>query len=268
MYKRPYMESSVFIAFIKGEMIDDHDCKAVVDSILAGAEDGTFPICTSSLTIAEVFKTKKSTPLTEKENEDLRPYFRAEYIRLIEVDRDIAEHANELCRIAASKPGAHKLRPNDAIHIACAERAGCDVLLSYDTDLTKQVHDSFSIQWPERIGPLLNFGPLELTEGEVATQGLLRLGSGSSTEMAEDDLTAFPTQAEGETKEADSAEPAIEPSEEAKLAVPIPVPSANNGAGTVQEEGSSGFKAPDPPVRSESLPDKTSDSGPSLAENL
>jgi hypothetical protein len=58
MYKKPYVESSAFIAFIKGELRDDgrHDCQRVMDSILEMAGRGKFLIYTSSLTIAEVFK--------------------------------------------------------------------------------------------------------------------------------------------------------------------------------------------------------------------
>jgi hypothetical protein len=65
------------------------------------------------------------------------------------VDRDIAERANELCRLQTITPGVKQLRPNDAIHLACAERANCEVLLSYDKDLTQQKHDSISIEWPQ-----------------------------------------------------------------------------------------------------------------------
>ena len=50
--------------------IGGDDRKAFVDAILKAAEDGDFPICTSSLTIAEAFKTKSSTTLTDKESED------------------------------------------------------------------------------------------------------------------------------------------------------------------------------------------------------
>jgi hypothetical protein len=78
MYKRPYVESSVFIAYIKGEVINGQDRKAVVDAILKAAEEGDFPICTSSLTIAKVFKTKNTTRLTGKECEDLRPILSGE----------------------------------------------------------------------------------------------------------------------------------------------------------------------------------------------
>lgn len=150
MYRRPYVESSVFIAFIKGELRDEdkHDCKQIMDSIIEAANRGKFQIHTSSLTIAEVFKKKNASPLTLQENEDLRPYFRESYIQIIEVDRAISERANELCRTASTDA---PLRPNDAVHIACAERAQCEILLTYDVGMIKQVHDTIAIRWPEPI---------------------------------------------------------------------------------------------------------------------
>ena len=73
MYRRPYVESSVFIAFIKGEMREEHDCKTVFETILDAARDGDFAIYTSALTIAEVYRNKRDgVELTPKENEDLR----------------------------------------------------------------------------------------------------------------------------------------------------------------------------------------------------
>lgn len=149
IYRRPYIESAVFIAFIKGELRDDgkHDCKQIMDSILKVAVRGRFQVYTSSLTIAEVFKKKNINSLTIQENEDLRPYFREPYIQLIEVDRAISERANELCRVA---PQETPLRPNDAVHIACAERAECETLLTYDKGMINHGHPTIAIEWPQQ----------------------------------------------------------------------------------------------------------------------
>src|SRR5438876_1216538 len=106
-YRKPYIESSVFIAYIKGEMRGpnlDQDAKKILDSILDAANNGDFSIVTSTLTIAEVYKKKDEATLTDGENESLLPYFREGYIDLVEVDRDVGERANEICR-------THK--PND-----------------------------------------------------------------------------------------------------------------------------------------------------------
>lgn len=158
-YDKPYVESSVFIAYIRGEKkkkkgdSEVHDCKAIFDSILDAAKRGEFKIYTSTLTLAEVFK-KKGDPrsLTEQENEDLRPYFREEYIQLIEVDRDIGERGNELCRTDKRVDYRKPLRPNDGVHVACAERAGCSVILAYDPDFSEYKHESIPVEWPKMLG--------------------------------------------------------------------------------------------------------------------
>jgi predicted nucleic acid-binding protein len=142
-YKRPYVESSVFVAFIKGEMQgpnQDQDAKKIFDSIIEAAKAGLFKIVTSSLTIAEVFKNKKAPELSSQQNEDLRPYFREDYIVIVEADREVGERANELCRTlqADAQHGFKAMRPNDAIHIASAERAECDVVLAWDMQFVSQ----------------------------------------------------------------------------------------------------------------------------------
>jgi predicted nucleic acid-binding protein len=151
----------VFIAFIKGEKTQgpnhDQDAKAIFDSIIDAARGGAFKIITSGLTIAEVFKNKKNPEmgLTLQENEDLRPYFREDYIQIVEVDRDVGDRANELCRTLPADPStsARALRPNDAIHIASAERAECDVVLAWDPDFISQKAriSTIRLETPERV---------------------------------------------------------------------------------------------------------------------
>lgn len=151
-YSKPYIESSVFIAFIKGEKTQgpthDMDAQAIFASIIKRAEKGEFSLHTSSLTIAEVHKRKGCTELIESESSDLTPYFREEFITLVEVDREIGETANHLCRTHKAAPGQKALRPNDAIHIACAKKAGCDVLLTWDPGLEGQTVDGLRIEYP------------------------------------------------------------------------------------------------------------------------
>ena len=198
IYRKPYIESSVFIAFIKGEtQKGNHDCEKVVGSILEAAKRGSFQIFTSSLTIAEVFKNRKSTVLTEQQNADLRPYFREAFIQLIEVDRAIGERANELCRTHQPSLDIPALRPNDAIHLASAERAGCEVLLAYDPDLTKQSHESIEIKWPEEIVQM-EPPPLLWGQDETPLQEALLLSNGSENSAAPPMLPETPETGEPE----------------------------------------------------------------------
>lgn len=158
-YRRPYVESSVLIAWIKGETKDGDDVKQIFDTIVDAAAEGQFRIVTSTLTIAEVFKKKGDAKmgiayaeLTDEENASLLPHFREEYIDLVELDRFIAENANELCRTHKSDgQTVPALRPNDAIHVAAAEAAGCDVILSYDAHLLNQTELKLPVQRPEAV---------------------------------------------------------------------------------------------------------------------
>jgi predicted nucleic acid-binding protein len=148
----------VFISFIKGEKTQgpshDMDAEAIFTSIIAAAKLGHFPIYTSSLTIAEVHKRKGCTELSDGEATDLNPYFREEFIQLVEVDREIGETANQLCRTHKAAAGQKALRPNDAIHVACAKRAGCDVLLTWDPGLLSQTVDGLRIECPVDIASI------------------------------------------------------------------------------------------------------------------
>ena len=67
------------------------------------------------------------------------------FFKIIDVDRTIAESAHRFCR-------SHKLKPYDAVHLACALRAGCDALLTWDSDLLNITHDGIAIAKPQAIG--------------------------------------------------------------------------------------------------------------------
>jgi predicted nucleic acid-binding protein len=109
------------------------------------AEAGQFHVYTSSITITEVHKgNNKSKSASEGESKTI-DFFRNKYFKVVDVDRSIAESAHRLCR----KNG---LKPYDAVHLACAVRAGCDVLLTWDSDLLNITHDGITISKPQAIG--------------------------------------------------------------------------------------------------------------------
>lgn len=124
-YLKPYADSSLFIAWLKGEVIGGVDRKSAADGVLRGAERGDYVISTSALTLAEVHKLRTGSALPEDDDDRIIHYFEHAFFEIIDVDRRIGEHANRLCRI-------HSIYPNDAIHLASALRAGCDVLLAWD----------------------------------------------------------------------------------------------------------------------------------------
>jgi predicted nucleic acid-binding protein len=146
-YVRPYVDSSVFIAWLWGEVAKDVDRKAVGTHIFKQAERGLYKIYISAITLAEVHKKWKLPKLTAPQDMRLLAFFEHEYIEIVDVDREIGERANELCR-------EFNLNPNDAIHVACALRARCEVLLAWDSDFMKVKLPSLRIEEPSIIGQL------------------------------------------------------------------------------------------------------------------
>ena len=102
-YRKPYLDSSVFIAWIKGEVIHRTNAdgiEEVVDRgkigehVLTLAEQQAYPIIMSALTIAEVHKKKGRSRLEKDENEGILAYFEHDFVNPVPVDRSIGEEAN------------------------------------------------------------------------------------------------------------------------------------------------------------------------------
>jgi hypothetical protein len=53
-YKRPYLESTVWLGWIKGEICEGVDRKHIIDHILSYASQGEYLIYTSAVTLTEV----------------------------------------------------------------------------------------------------------------------------------------------------------------------------------------------------------------------
>ena len=154
-YQRPYLDSSVWIAWIKGEVKDGVDCKDVTNHILRHAQDGAYPIYISTLVLAEVHKRRHSAVLTATEDDDILDFFQHDWIKTVEVDRYTAEQANRLCRNTSIMPPGEKcLMPNDAIHVATAIRAKCDYILAWDGGILKMNHPDIKAEKPQKRGQL------------------------------------------------------------------------------------------------------------------
>lgn len=156
-YVRPYFDSAVFISWLRptdpGPFADGSigDRHSVSERVLIQAEEGTYPIVTSYFTMAEVFKKKGdgNPPLTDEQNGQIMTYFESEWIEWVPIERLIGEDANTLL-IRFRK---ERLRPVDAIHLASALRAKCDVLLTWDGPLTEIRHPAIRIEFPEIFVP-------------------------------------------------------------------------------------------------------------------
>ena len=112
------------------------------------------------MALAEVYKKKRfKTPIGEQLDEFLELANEA-YFEIIEVDREIGIEAHKLCREHAD----FGLMPSDAVHLACAIRAGCDVLLTWDRPLASITHKKIRIEEPT----ILQAGIFQ--ESHIATQ--------------------------------------------------------------------------------------------------
>lgn len=158
-YVKPYFDSAVFISWLKDTDVgpsapngdDQIDRHPISERVIVQAEDGIYPIVTSYLTMAEVFKKKGdgNQPLSDTQNGKIVKYFENEWIEWVPLERLIGEDANALL----VKYRAAKLRPFDAIHLASALRAKCDVLLTWDGPLAAINHPDIRIEFPEVFTP-------------------------------------------------------------------------------------------------------------------
>jgi predicted nucleic acid-binding protein len=150
-YQRPYIDTSVFLGWKNHEVINGVDRYAVFQHIWEDAEAGMFKLYTAPLTFAETYKLRHQSQIQPIQTIlDLLAEFEKDFVESIEIDREIGLAANLLCRQYA----ANKLYPNDAIHLACALRAKCDVLLSWDRPLNSVVHPAIRIEEPQIIGQM------------------------------------------------------------------------------------------------------------------
>lgn len=162
IYTKPYIDSSVWIGWIKEEgNLKGINRKDVFDHILLQAQRGDFLIYTSAATLAEVHKRRgQDHSLTTKQDEDILEFFEHSYIRLIEVNREIGEAANRLCRDISLSPTGASIKPFDAIHLASALSVNCDYLLCWDETFAGFVHPKIKIEEPRKLGQsMITFEP-------------------------------------------------------------------------------------------------------------
>jgi len=128
-----YLDSSVFLAHIKGERLVAFAGRSRVEitaAIFEAARNGQFKIYTSFFTLAEVRRIRgQAEALGDDEidrvNSLFQEFLEHDYIYAIEVNREIAEKAQSL--------GARfNLTPTDAVHMASAIVAGCSMAFAWD----------------------------------------------------------------------------------------------------------------------------------------
>jgi predicted nucleic acid-binding protein len=171
-YKRPYLDSSVFISWVNNETdVGGTDRKAIADDILKAARDGLCQICTSTLTIAEAHKLRNGPRLDEENGTRLLEFFESDFILYVDLERRVAEHAHRLC-------SEHGIYPCDGVHLASAIKAKCDVLLAWDTRFERVTLPDIAVEHPQFL-----VGQLSLS-GEAATEGDEEVGAAESVAAA------------------------------------------------------------------------------------
>ena len=99
-YRRPYLDSSVYIAAIKGEQ----DRAETAKHILKDAEDGKLQIVGSTFVIAEVIRAKGQPPLSEADEHIIDQYVMRESMVWVELDVSLALEARRIARDHNLKP--------------------------------------------------------------------------------------------------------------------------------------------------------------------
>lgn len=102
------------------------------ERVLRQAEEGDCEIIISALTIAEVLHLKGEKRGVPKESrEKVRAFFRRSCFIVADVDRYIAEQAQEVF-------WEHGILPKDAIHVATALAVNANYLETFDAGLLKK----------------------------------------------------------------------------------------------------------------------------------
>lgn len=136
---RHYFDASALLAWLKKEEVVGDLRWWHCEQLLEQAQRGESIIFISGVTFAEVTGGKgksRGIHLTtgyEDVKEVVRAFFENDYIEVVEVGRVVGEFAQQLIWDFST------LDPIDAIHLASALVAGCDVLFTYDGDLLKLV---------------------------------------------------------------------------------------------------------------------------------
>jgi len=144
---RLYWDSNAFLALLQNEP----DREAACRDTLAAAQKGDFLIVTSALTLAEVLWLKGAPRLTEDKADLLNRFFRRSSMRVVNLDRTIAQRAQRLVWESG-------IRPKDAVHVATALQYECKVLETFDQPLIQKG---------------LGLEDIEIREPQPAAQGTL-----------------------------------------------------------------------------------------------
>jgi predicted nucleic acid-binding protein len=122
-YHRVYLDADVYLALIKGEAGRVETAR----SLLRDGQDKRFTVVASTLIYAEVCGHGEVRAAQDAVAVDAKvsAFFEHGFIQWVEVDLVIAREARRLSREL-------RLRGADAIHLASAARASCQVLMTWN----------------------------------------------------------------------------------------------------------------------------------------
>lgn len=125
--ERIYWDSDAFLGWLNNEAGKTDKCGGVIQR----AERGEVLIVTSTLTLAECLWMRGQPKVPEDKALLVRRFFRRSYIRVYNVTRKIAEHAQDLVWTKG-------IKPKDAIHVATALHLEVNALETFDDGLLKK----------------------------------------------------------------------------------------------------------------------------------
>ena len=138
---RRYWDSCAFLALLENEPGTADACAET----LQDAQQGEFIILTSALTVAETLWLKDGPRLSSDKADMLNAFFKGRYIRVVNVDRRIAQASQALV-------WDNGVRPKDAIHVATALLHDCPILETFDRALIAKGRDiaGLTVREPQR----------------------------------------------------------------------------------------------------------------------
>lgn len=137
-YERIYLDTSVYLALIKGE-------EGRVDTardILEDARRGALTVVASTFVAAEIIRSKGSgSPLRRADEAKIDRYLFHQFITWVELDLLLAMDARRLA-------GNVGLQPADAVHLASAVRGECEYLFRWDDRFKQGTYEGVVVRDP------------------------------------------------------------------------------------------------------------------------
>lgn len=130
-YSTPYLDTSVYVAAIKGEQAEPGRGKVSSD-VLAEAEASRLRIIASTFVVVECAKDKGGPALDPAEEPLIDGFLQRSFISWVELDVAGARDARRLVR-------EHSIKPPDAVHLAAGLRGKADIFFTWDDVLVAKV---------------------------------------------------------------------------------------------------------------------------------